>query len=424
MRENIKPLHQTLNSFNLLTQPLATFLLISSWIQTQSDTPHFTSQKTNASLHLVVYHLWKGASSYFALAFSSCLQPQDQVSLNYSASNLTSSHLCEDLTIQLLFLDCILHCTFTLLMAKTFHDRVLSPVLERPLQYVFYIHKKLLPNKSPSYLPRADYIIGKTPSQLGGHTYFGVATRSFSLPGYTSIPANFFAYADINHLCLPDSITEIGSKAFDNCVLPTVMTPPWRKELIIEKSAFSCASRLQRLHIRVRQHLMIANNAFSGLPHLRTAILEGATISLCEHAFENCKSLTYLSLIAEIGMQMQTESLGDIPKIRTILLQTPPRNLSLEYFDQTTSLETLLLDNITFRTFTKPLHIQETEVWNLGRSHLFSCMSFKAYCLTHMIPTKTQLSASQVSSLVEHDKQQESLDMLFLLEKCLIQINL
>lgn len=173
--------------------------------------------------------------------------------------------------------------------------------------------------------------------------------------GVKTIEMSAFSYSSIQSVSIPDSVTEIGSRAFYNCSKLESVTLPENLQTI-PSSCFGYCTGLTGVTIPggVTE---IEWYAFQHCEKLSRVAIPSSVTAIGAYAFEGCKSLTYITLppgVAEIGSGAFSgcTSLANVDILNENAVINSPFNTSLMlsgYSGSTAETYAAGEDNITFR---------------------------------------------------------------------------
>ena len=185
-------------------------------------------------------------------------------------------------------------------------------------------------------------IIGN-PTQIENEAFWGSALTSIVIPeGVTSIGYRAFENcSNLTSITIPSSVTSIGYSAFSGCRSLTEIVIPEGVTELGNMLFFACESLTSV--VIPSSVTKIDGSAFSGCCNLTEIILPEGVTQIVEYAFSSCKALTAFNVpdgITEIenGMFMYCEAMTDV------VIPASVKRIGVNAFYQCTNLK-----SITFR---------------------------------------------------------------------------
>ena len=142
-------------------------------------------------------------------------------------------------------------------------------------------------------------IIPNSVTSIGSYAFQQSGLTSITIPSsVTSIGEHAFSYCGLTSITIPSSVTLIGSSAFSGCSGLTSITIP-SSVTSINSYAFSGCSGLTSITIPSSVTL-IGSSAFSGCSGLTSITIPSSVTSIEMSAFWNCSSLTSITIPSSV----------------------------------------------------------------------------------------------------------------------------
>lgn len=165
-----------------------------------------------------------------------------------------------------------------------------------------------------------------TVTQLGYEAFCGTKITSINIPNTVRVigARAFCSCTQLTEIIMPKYVMNIGSEVFSGCKALT--TIKLSKIAYIGYSAFFGCTSLSG--IELPSVVTIGNYAFSGCTSLAHVSIGDANTSIGERAFQNCKAIRSITILASTPPNCGLYALADINK-RTCELVVPRESITL-----------------------------------------------------------------------------------------------
>lgn len=188
------------------------------------------------------------------------------------------------------------------------------------------------------------------------------------IPSGVSDLRNYLCYGyDIRRVVIPKDVESIGMRAFAQCAqLYSVIfeEDSGAPQLSLHDYAFENCTSLTDITIPSRVSYM-GNSVFRGCTALKTVDLKCTSLSSIQmHSFNGCKALTSINIpntVTSIGNNAFTSC----SSLETITIPSSVTNIALEAFSQCTNLKVMVYEG-TYSEFQEKVSLGSKWHWNAG----------------------------------------------------------
>ena len=165
-----------------------------------------------------------------------------------------------------------------------------------------------------------------TITQLGYEAFRGTKITSINIPNTVKVIGDraFYSCTLLTEVIMPRYVTSIGSEAFSGC--KALATINLSNITYVGYSAFFGCTILSG--IELPSVVTIDNSAFSGCTSLAYVSIGNAISSIGEHAFQDCKAMRSITVLATVPPNCGLYALTDINK-RICELVVPRESMAL-----------------------------------------------------------------------------------------------
>jgi len=198
-----------------------------------------------------------------------------------------------------------------------------------------------------SFTKLTNLTIGSGVKTIGERAFWGCTSLAYVTlsNGLTSIGSLAFHQAAFTNIDIPNTVTEIGSAAFQNCASLTNITIP-NSVTSLGRNAFQSCLSLENVVI-LNDLTEIPERAFINCPSLKNINIPDSVISIGRYAFSNCTSLTNITVPNSVT-SLEADAFSGCTSLTNITIPENVNSIGASAFEGCTSLVNVTIaDGVT-----------------------------------------------------------------------------